>query len=253
MSGMTDAGLRYAVDGAIATITLDRPERKNAFTLDTIDAWVDALHAAAADDGVRVVVLAATGDVFCAGIDLDAFAEVEPTPLARKEVLTRRIHRVALALDELDKPTIAAVNGAAVGAGMDMALLCDMRIAARSARFCEAYIKVGLVPGDGGAWLLPRLVGPGKAMELLLTGAWVDSAEAERLGIVNTVVEDADLPAATAGLAARIAGAPPVQVAMIRRLVRQSGSIDLRTHFDLVSSHAGIVGAINDAARDARS
>lgn len=249
---MTDAGLRYAVTGSVATITLDRPERKNAFTLDTIGAWVDALHAAADNEDVRVVVLAATGDVFCAGIDLGAFAEVDPTPLARKEVLSKRIHRVALALDDLDKPTIAAVNGAAVGAGMDMALLCDMRIAARSARFSEGYIKVGLVPGDGGAWLLPRLVGPGKAMELLLTGAWVDSAEAERLGLVNSVVDDDRLAEATSALAARIADAPPVQVAMIRRLVRQSGAIDLRTHFDLVSSHAGIVGAINDAARAAR-
>jgi enoyl-CoA hydratase/carnithine racemase len=248
---MTDPGLRYAVEGGIATITLDRPARKNAFTLETIDAWVAALQRAADDDAVRVVVLAATGDVFCAGIDLAAFANVEATPLARKEVLSKRIHRVALALDDLDKPTIAAVNGAAVGAGMDMALLCDMRIASRSARFSEAYIKVGLVPGDGGSWLLPRLVGPGKAMELLLTGAWVDSAEAERLGIVNSVVEDDELPKAVEALAERIAGAPPVQVAMIRRLVRQSGSIDLRTHFDLVSSHAGIVGAINDAARAA--
>src|SRR5690242_18674455 len=129
-----DPGLRYAVDDGIATITLDRPERKNAFTLLTIDAWVAALNEAAADDGVRVVVVRATGAAFCAGIDLSALAAIEPTPIARKEVLSKRIHRVALALDDLDKPTIAAINGPAVGAGLDMALLCDMRIAARSAR-----------------------------------------------------------------------------------------------------------------------
>jgi enoyl-CoA hydratase/carnithine racemase len=242
-----DPGLRYAVDDGIATITLDRPERMNAFTLLTIDAWVAALTDAAADVQVRVVVVRATGSAFCAGIDLAALAALERTPIARKEVLSKRIHRVALALDDLDKPTIAAINGPAVGAGLDMALLCDMRIAARSARLGEGYIKVGLVPGDGGAWLLPRLVGPAKAMELLMTGDFVDALEAERLGLVNTVVDDEQLLDATYALARRIAAAPPVQIAMIRRLVRQSGTVDLRTHLDLVSSHAGIVGSINDA------
>jgi enoyl-CoA hydratase/carnithine racemase len=157
-----------------------------------------------------------------------------------------RIHRVALMLEDLDKPIIAAINGVAVGAGLDMALHCDMRIASSSARLSEGYIKVGLVPGDGGAWLLPRLVGPAVAMELLLTGRMVGSEEALHLGLVNRVVADDQLPAATAEFAQALAAVAPVQVAMIRRLVRQADRIDLRTHLDLVSSHAGLVGSLDD-------
>ena len=236
-----DAGLRYAVEDGVATITLDRPARRNAFTVATIDAWVGRLREAAADEDVRVVVLTGAGDAFCAGIDLAVLDALERTPLAVKQLL-RKIHGVALALDDLDKPTIAAINGAAVGAGLDMALLCDLRLAARSARLSEGYIKVGLVPGDGGAWLLPRLVGPAKAMELLLTGDFVPAEEALRLGMVNHVVDDDALLDRTYELARRIAAAGPVQVAMIRRLVRQSHAMDLRTHLDLVSSHAAVIG-----------
>lgn len=245
--------LRYEVADGIATITLDRPSRRNAFTLEMIDEWVTRLDEARRDDDVRVVILTGTGPAFCAGIDLSVLEAIEPTALARKKVLSDRIHRVGLALDDLDKPTIAAVNGVAVGAGLDMALLCDMRLAARSARMSEGYISAALVPGDGGAWLLPRLVGPAKAMELLLTGEFVEAEEALRLGIVNRVVDDDELMPATRALAARLAAAPPVQVSMIRRLVRQSERLDLRTHFDLVSSHTGVVFTLEDSAEAARA
>jgi enoyl-CoA hydratase/carnithine racemase len=241
-----DVGLQYAVDNSVATITLDRPERKNAFTLPMIDAWVECLRSARSDDSVRVVVVTGAGDSFCSGVDLSVLEAVEATPLGRKKMLMDRIHQVALAVDDLDKPVIAAMRGAAVGAGLDMALLCDMRIAGRSARLSEGYIKVGLVPGDGGAWLLPRLVGPAKAMELLLTGDFVDADEALRLGMVNHVVDDESVLETAHSLAGRIAAAPPVQIAMIRRLVRQSERVDLRTHFDLVSSHFGVVTSLSD-------
>lgn len=168
------------------------------------------------------------------------------TPLALKRLLTERIHRVALALKDLDKPTLAAINGVGVGARLDMALLCDMRVAARSARMSEDYFKVGLAPGDGGACRLPRLAGPAKAMEPLMTGDFVSAEDAWRLGIVNRVVDDQDLTTEAYALAGAIAAAPPVQIAMIRRLMRQSAHLDLRTHFDLVSSHMGIVGSLDD-------
>ncbi|MDQ1694931.1 MAG: hypothetical protein QOJ03_284 [Frankiaceae bacterium] len=241
-----DVGLRYSVDGGVATILLDRPQRKNAFTLPMIDEWAARLREAAADDLVRVVVVSGAGDSFCSGVDLSALEQVDDTPIGRKRMLTERIHRVALAVEEMDKPVIAALKGAAVGAGLDMALLCDMRIAGRSARLSEGYIKVGLVPGDGGAWLLPRLVGTAKAMELLMTGDVVTADEALRLGLVNDVVDDDEVLPRTYRLAERIATAPPVQIGMIRRLVRQAERIDLRTHFDLVSSHFGVVSALDD-------
>lgn len=241
-----DVGLRYEVAGAVATITLDRPRRKNAFTLAMVDAWAEALREAARDDAVRAVVVTGAGGAFCSGVDLSALADVEDTPIGRKRMLTDRVHQVALALADLDKPVLAAMRGVAVGAGLDMALLCDMRFAGRSVRLSEGYIKVGLVPGDGGAWLLPRLVGPAKAMELLMTGDAVDADEALRLGLVNAVYDDDEVLDRTVALAARLAAAPPVQIAMIKRLVRSSERIDLRTHYDMVSSHFGIVSALED-------
>jgi enoyl-CoA hydratase/carnithine racemase len=240
-------GLAVTVADGIQTIMLDRPTRKNAFTLEMVDGWAAALRTAAVLDDIRCVVVTGAGDTFCSGVDLDVLSSVERTPIDRKRVLTDRIHQVALALADLDKPVIAAVRGAAVGAGMDMALLCDLRIAGESARFAEGYInKVGLVPGDGGAWLLPRLVGAPKALELLLTGDFVDAPTAQRLGLVNHVYPDRELDTRVAELARRLAALPPVQAAMIKRLVRQAESIDLRTHYDLVSSHFGIVATLDD-------
>ena len=127
------------------------------------------------------------------------------------------MHRIPLILDTFEKPVIVAVNGVATGAGMDMALMGDIRIAARSARFAETYIRLGIFAGDGGAWYLPRIVGMAKALELLWTARFVDADEAERLGIVSTVVEDGKLMASTYEMAGQIAAQPPVAVRMMKR------------------------------------
>jgi enoyl-CoA hydratase/carnithine racemase len=230
----------------VATIVLNRPARKNAFTLGMVDAWAERLRQAAGDDDVRVIVVTGAGESFCSGVDLSVLKAVEKTPLAYRQLLTNRVHQVALALEEVGKPVIAAMRGVAVGAGLDMALLCDMRVAGESIRLSEGYIKVGLIPGDGGAWLLPRLVGSAKAMELLMTGDFIDAAEALRLGLVNKVVPDTDALHAAYDLAARIAAAPPVQIALIRRLVRQAETMNLRTHLDVVASHFGLVSSLDD-------
>ena len=244
------ADLEYTVAKGVATILLNRPERKNAFTLEMIDEWAQALAQARTDPSVRVIVLTGAGDAFCSGVDLGRFAHPdtpEPPPLDRKRTLTDRIHRVALALEELDKPVIAAVNGVAVGAGMDMALMCDLRLCARSARFSEGYIRVGLVPGDGGCWYLPRLTGVAKALELLLTGDFVDGEEAQRLGIANHVYDDERLMQESYTLAARLAASPPIAVGMIKRAVYQSARTDLRTALDLISSHMAVVQSTEDS------
>jgi len=243
------ADLEYTVADGIGTILLNRPHRKNAFTLDMIDTWARALRDARTDPDVRVVVLTGAGDAFCSGVDLDRRQDATPaTPLERKENLTERIHRIPFALEDLDKPVIAAINGVAVGAGMDMALMCDMRIMARSARLSEGYVRVGLVPGDGGCYYLPRLVGTAKALELLLTGDFIDAEEAGRLGIANHVVEDADLAGAVATLARKIADGPPVAIRTIKRAVYQSARSDLRTALDLISSHMAVVTSTEDSA-----
>jgi len=243
------ADLEYTVADGIGTILLNRPHRKNAFTLDMIDTWARALRDARTDPDVRVVVLTGAGDAFCSGVDLDRRQDATPaTPLERKENLSERIHRIPFALEDLDKPVIAAINGVAVGAGMDMALMCDMRIMARSARLSEGYVRVGLVPGDGGCYYLPRLVGTAKALELLLTGDFIDAEEAGRLGIANHVVEDADLAGAVATLARKIADGPPVAIRTIKRAVYQSARSDLRTALDLISSHMAVVTSTEDSA-----
>jgi enoyl-CoA hydratase/carnithine racemase len=243
------ADLEYSVADGIGTIRLNRPERKNAFTLPMADQWAGLLAAARTDPAVRVLVLTGTGDAFCSGVDLERRHEDSPaTPLARKQVLSDRVHRIALAMEDLDKPVIAAINGVAIGAGLDMALMCDLRIMARSARVSEGYIRVGLVPGDGGCYYLPRLVGVAKALELLLTGDFIDAVEAARIGLVNQVVDDCELEQAVRALARKIADGPPVVVRMIKRATYQSLRTDLRTSLDLISSHTGVVALMDDSA-----
>jgi enoyl-CoA hydratase/carnithine racemase len=241
------ADLEHSVERGVATIRLNRPERKNAFTLEMIDEWAAHLVAARTDERVNVVVLTGTGDAFCSGADLGRMESAEQTPLERKQQLTDRIHRIALALEDLDKPVIAAVNGVAVGAGMDMALMCDMRFAARSARLSEGYIRVGLVPGDGGCYYLPRLVGTAKALELLLSGDFIDGEEAARLGVVNRVYDDDRLLDETYAFAERLAAGPPIATRMIKRAVYQSAQSDLRTALDLISSHMAVVTSTEDS------
>jgi enoyl-CoA hydratase/carnithine racemase len=241
------------VADGVGTILLNRPHRKNAFTLDMIDRWAEILRDARTDPAVRVVVVTGAGDAFCSGVDLgpirgDTAPQHRPTPLERKETLTERIHRVPLALEDLDKPVIAALNGVAVGAGMDMALMCDMRLASRSATFCESYIRVGLVPGAGGLYYLPRLVGKSKALELFLTGEFVDAEEALRIGLVNHVYDDAALLDETYALASRIAAGPPISTRIIKRALYQSSDVDLATALDLASSHMGVVQSTRDSA-----
>jgi enoyl-CoA hydratase/carnithine racemase len=238
--------LDYVVEDRVATITLNRPARKNAFTLSMIDTWAAVLREAARDDAVGVVILTGADGAFCSGVDLSVLQEVDDTPLARKRMLTEHIHHVAYAVAELDKPLIAAVNGAAVGAGLDMALMADIRFAARSARMSEGYIRVGLVPGDGGCYFLPRIVGPAKALELLLSGDFIDAEEALRIGLVNRVYDDADLPAETRRFAEQLAGLSPVALAMIKRTVYQSADLSLRASLDLISSHMAIVQSTDD-------
>jgi enoyl-CoA hydratase/carnithine racemase len=212
-----------------------------------VDGWAQLLEEAEADPAVRALIVTGAGDAFCSGIDLDTIDPAVLTPLDRKRQLTDCIHRVALTLDGMSTPVIAALNGAAVGAGLDMALMCDMRIAARSARLSEGYVRVGLVPGDGGCYYLPRLVGTAKALELLLTGEFVDGEEAARIGMVNHVVDDDQLLDAARILAGKIASAPPVAVGMIKRATYQSARIDLRTALDLISSHFGVIVTTEDS------
>jgi enoyl-CoA hydratase/carnithine racemase len=161
--------------------------------------------------------------------------------LERKNFLFRNVHRIPLALERMDKPVIAAINGAARGAGLDMALMCDIRLMAQSATLAETYINIGLMAGDAGSWFLPRLIGTARALELFWTGRVVGAEEAERIGMVNRSVPDADLMTATYELARTIASKPQQAVRFFRRAVYQSQSMALATHWDMVSSHMSVL------------
>jgi 2-(1,2-epoxy-1,2-dihydrophenyl)acetyl-CoA isomerase len=239
--------LRFDIHERVATLTLNRPEKLNAFTQEMIDAWAAALAECRDNDAVHVIVVTGAGRAFCAGGDLAEMRErVEQSPFEQKDFIWNHVHRIATTLELIDKPVIAAVNGTANGAGMDMALMCDLRFAAESATFAEGYVKLGLVPGDGGAWFLPRLVGTAKALELLWTGDSVNAQEALELGIVTRVIPDADLLNDTYAFAQRVANNPTMAVRAIKRLVYQGQRADLRTHLDAVSSLMGITGSSHD-------
>jgi enoyl-CoA hydratase/carnithine racemase len=244
------AELEYSREGGVATVLLNRPERKNAFTLTMIDLWRDAYLEARRDEQVRVIVVRGAGDAFCAGVDLGALqSEMGNDPVSYKEFLAERVQRIPLAVEDLDKPIIASISGAAVGAGLDMALMCDLRIAGTSARLCESYINIGLVPGAGGCYYLPRIVGLAKAFELLITGDFIDAQEAQRIGLVNRVYGDEELLERTYELAERIARTPLLSLRMMKRTLYQSASTDLRTALDLVSSNMGIIRSDMDSKR----
>lgn len=246
---MTNDDLQYQVVDRVAWIRLNRPAQKNAFTLEMIDAWAARLEEAGRDPEVGAVVVTGNGGSFCSGVDLSVIEDLQRRgdALAWKSLLWDRVHRIAFTLERLDKPVIAAVAGPAVGAGMDMALMCDMRFAARSATFCEGYIRIGAVPGDGGCYYLPRLVGTAKALELFLSGDFIDAEEALRIGVVNRVYDDADLEAQVQRFAQKVVAHSPVAVKLIKRAVYQSAEADLRTSLDMVSSHMGIVQTTADA------
>ncbi|KAA9166487.1 enoyl-CoA hydratase [Amycolatopsis acidicola] len=241
------SALTYTVEDGIGTILLNRPDRKNAFTLAMLDEWAAALRSARTDPEVRVVLVTGAGGAFCSGVDLDDFGEITST-LGRRQVLTQRVHRVAAAALELEKPLIAAVDGVAVGAGMDMALACDIRLASDRARFSEAYVRVGLIPGDGGAHLLPRIVGQARALELLWTGRFVDAREALGLGLVLSVHTAEELAAEAARLCRRLADGPPLAIQAIKRLVRQGEHTDFRTSLSMVAAEQAVIQSTKDSA-----
>jgi enoyl-CoA hydratase/carnithine racemase len=245
--------LLYEIRDGVATITLNRPERRNAFTLEMLDLWAEALRDARTNDAVQAVVVTGAGQAFCSGGDVGGMANRgELSGLEHKQAL-ELVHRIPLALEVLDKPVIAAINGPAIGAGCDMALMCDLRFMADDARLSEGYVRVGLIPGDGGTYFLPRLVGTAKALELLWTGDFIDAQEALRLGIVNRVVPAAELMPTVHEFAGRLANGPTVAIRAIKRAVYQGARMDLRTHLDLISSHMSFIRQTEDHREGARA
>ena len=247
--------ITYGVRDRIATITLNRPERMNSFSDALLANWADAIGRAARDDEVRVVVVTGAGRAFCAGADVKARAEQnailaadpDQTPAMRRNSLRFSVHLVPQALQHLDKPYIAAVNGAAVGAGMDMASMADIRIASDRARFGMGYVRVGLIPGDGGAWLLPRLVGLQKALELIWSGELFGADAALGMGYLARVVPHDSLLDEVYGYAAKLASGPPITMQMAKRLVYRGLSTPFMEALDAAQAAMTIVQTSDDA------
>ena len=251
-------------DGVV-TITLNDPETRNAISgLPMIEGLLAALDAAEADPKSRVIVLTGNGSAFSSGGNIKAMSPgqglVDDLPAQTRRNYKTGIQRLPLAMEALELPVIAAVNGPAIGAGCDLTLMCDIRIAGRAAKFAESFVRLGIIPGDGGAWLLPRAVGFAKASEMALTGDLVDADEALRIGLVSRVVDDAALLDEARAMARRIAAHSPHATRMTKRLLRQAWNNTLPAVLDMSAAmqavahhtddyHAALARMVSGAAR----
>jgi len=231
--------------GAIATITLNRPDARNAIDLTMRRELVVALDEVEADEVGRVLVLTGAGGHFCAGGDVKSMRAQRSTAAegrARVELLNRMVQRLV----DFPRPTLAMVDGYAVGAGTNLALCCDLVVASDRAKFGELFNKIGLVPDGGGTWLLSRLVGLARAKELIFTGEVFDAAEAARIGLVNRVVPVAELERVTRALAEKIAAGPPGVLRLAKHMVNRAATSDLAAALDLEAYSQGLAIASED-------
>jgi 2-(1,2-epoxy-1,2-dihydrophenyl)acetyl-CoA isomerase len=245
-----DSLILHGTDNAVSWITLNRPEAMNALTPDQRERLIHLLSDASADPAVRAVVITATGRGFCAGADLRGAAVSGGERLAGDVARTIRLgaQRLISAVLDCEKPVIAAVNGTAAGIGAHLALACDLVLAAEEARFIEVFVRRGLVPDGGGAYLLPRLVGPQRAKELMFFGDALSAADAERLGLVNRVVAAQDLEKTAREWAERLAAGPTRALALTKHLVNASLDTDRATAFAAEAA----AQEINMTTRDAQ-
>ncbi|MDQ0942684.1 enoyl-CoA hydratase/isomerase family protein [Streptomyces sp. V1I1] len=244
-----DSLILHATDNGVSWITLNRPEAMNAVTWDQRERITALLDAASADPGIRAVVITATGKGFCAGADLRGTPPAGRERIAGDVARTIRLgaQRLIGAVLDCEKPVIAAVNGTAAGIGAHLAFACDLVLAAEEAKFIEVFVRRGLVPDGGGAYLLPRLVGPQRAKELMFFGDSLPAGEAERIGLVNRVVAARELEKTAREWAERLAAGPTRAIALTKQLVNASLDGDRATAF---ASEAA-AQEINMTTRDA--
>ena len=250
---MSEPHVLYRIEGNTAILTINRPEVKNTLSPEMLTLWLQFVEEAKADHNVRVIIVTGKGDTFCSGGDIREMAEGRLRSWDMKKFLWEGAHRIVFALEDLDKPILAAINGAAMGAGLDMAMMCDLRVCSDRAKLSESYILLGLVPGDGGAYFLPRLIGIGKALELLFTGDVLSPQEALEIGLVNRVVPHDRLMEETMILAEKIGSKPPLATRMMKRAVYQAQTSTLRAHLDYISSQLALLSETQDHQEAARS
>jgi enoyl-CoA hydratase/carnithine racemase len=241
----------WDVRDAICTITLNQPDLRNAISdEDMVEDIVAALERLNRDGRIRAAILTGAGKAFSAGGNLKKMATPGGlgggTPQETRLAYRHGIQRIPLAFEKLEVPIIAAVNGPAIGAGCDLACMCDIRVAGESASFAESFVKIGLIPGDGGAWLLQRVIGFSRAAELTFTGEAVGAKEALAMGLVSHVVPDADLLAKARSIAEKIAANPPHAVRMAKQLMLQARQASLANILDMSAAMQAIVQTTAD-------
>lgn len=247
------SSLLTQVEAGVAWVTLNRPEQRNALDIPTLKQLHATLEAYNTDPAVRVVVLTGTGRSFCAGADLAEWAEAEARGALETYGWTETAHALMQCLHRLDKPTIAAINGTAVGAGMDLSLCCDLRLAAQSARFKAGYTSMAYSPDAGASWHLPRLIGSELAKRLLFLDELWGAERALAAGLVGEVVADDQLATATAELAARLAQGPTFAFTQAKRLIRDGASRTLAEQLAAELAAGLLCGRSDDGAEALRA
>ena len=249
---MTDP-LLYEQKDHVVTLTLNRHDTRNAISSDEmVDAIVGACERINGDSSVRVAIITGAGSAFSSGGNVkdmhDKAGMFGGTPPDLRDGYRNGIQRIPMAVSELEVPIIAAVNGAAIGAGCDLTMMCDIRIASEKAIFAESFVKVGLIPGDGGAWFLPRVVGLSRANEMAFTGDQVDAQMAHEWGLVSQVVAPDDLMTAANEMAARIAVNPPSALRMTKKLIKESQHAQLESVLEMSASLQALAHQTKDHA-----
>jgi 2-(1,2-epoxy-1,2-dihydrophenyl)acetyl-CoA isomerase len=239
----------YELSDGVATITLNRPQSYNAFTAAMHAELMAALKRVEREDAARVIVLTGAGKAFCSGQDLRDLAPGESFGALVRE----RYNPLILKLRAIPKPIVAAVNGVAAGAGMSLALACDLRVAVDSARFVAAFANVGLVPDSGMSYLLPRLIGPTRALELCMTGGTLDAATAQAYGMISAIAGAEQFPAAVRQLAERLANGPATAIGLIKRSFELAASATLEQALDYEAQAQQIAGLSAEYAEGVRA
>lgn len=248
---LTQPFLTCTEQDGIALITLNSPDTRNALSTDADFSAVEEVFGRVhRNREIRAAVLTGAGKAFCAGGDVKKMHERaqrrDIEAIDERYRYQEGIHRVTMALHRFEVPLIAAVNGPAIGAGLDLACMCDFRIASERATFAESFVKVGIIPGDGGAWLLQRVIGPARAAELTFTGDTIDAATALQYGLVSKVVPHDALLAETMSVAARIAANPTHALRMAKRLMRESANARLETVLEMSAAFQALAHATDD-------
>ncbi len=243
--------LIYQQEGAVVTLTMNRPEERNALSEpQQMDEFVDTCERINRDMSVKAVILTGAGSAFSAGGNIKHLRDKKyysaGSPAQIRNTYRHGIQRIPLALYNLDVPAIAAINGHAIGAGLDLACMCDVRIAAQPAKMASSFVKLGIVPGDGGAWLLSRVVGPAKAMELMLTGDTIDAPAALVCGLVTKVVPAEQLMDEARAFAQRFAVNPAMTLRLTKRLVRESAHMSLSTSLEMAAAYQALAHYTKD-------